>query len=134
LAATDYVTAALEIVDSRVKDWKIKLFDTVADNASSGGYVLGSVRACPEEIQLPAEEMTFYKNGEVVNRGTGAAVLGDPAYCVAWLANKLWSYGVILKKGEVVLSGALSAAAPAGAGDRFVADFSTLGRVEVRFA
>jgi 2-keto-4-pentenoate hydratase len=133
LAATDYVVAALEIVDSRVKDWKIKLFDTVSDNASSGSYVLGSVRKAPAEIDLIAEEMHFFKNGAEVNSGTGAAVLGDPAFCVAWLANKLWAYGVILGKGEVVLSGALSAAVEAGAGDTFAAEFSTLGKVSAEF-
>lgn len=133
LAATDYVIAALEIVDSRVKDWKIKLFDTVADNASSGAYTLGTVKLPVSGINLPEEKMEFYKNGAIVNSGTGAAVLGDPAYCVAWLANKLWSYGVILKKGEVVLSGALSAAVSAEKGDVFAATFSSLGKVEAKF-
>jgi 2-keto-4-pentenoate hydratase len=133
LAATDYVVAALEIVDSRVRDWKIKLFDTVSDNASSGSYVLGAKKIPVSDIDLIAEQMTFYKNGEAVNSGSGAAVLGDPAYCVAWLANKLSAYGVILGKGEVVLSGALSAAVEAKAGDVFKAEFSTLGSVEATF-
>jgi 2-keto-4-pentenoate hydratase len=133
LAATDYVVAALEIVDSRVKDWKIKLFDTVSDNASSGSYVLGAKKVAVSDIDLIAEQMTFYKNGEAINSGAGSAVLGNPAYCVAWLANKLWAYGVILGKGEVVLSGALSAAIAAEAGDTFKAEFSTLGAVEAKF-
>jgi 2-keto-4-pentenoate hydratase len=133
LAATDYVVAALEIVGSRVKDWKIKLFDTVSDNASSGAYVLGAKKVPISEIDLIAEQMTFYKNGEAVNSGAGSAVLGNPAYCVAWLANKLWAYGVILGKGEVVLSGALSAAIETAAGDTFKAEFSTLGAVEAKF-
>jgi 2-keto-4-pentenoate hydratase len=133
LKATDYTVASLEIVDSRIKDWKIKLFDTVSDNASSGVYILGAKRIAPQDIDLIAEQMTFYKNGEIVGSGTGAAVLGDPAYCVAWLANKLWAYGVILGKGEVILSGALSAAIEARAGDTFKADFSSLGSVEAQF-
>ncbi|MDR3225989.1 MAG: 2-keto-4-pentenoate hydratase [Clostridiales Family XIII bacterium] len=133
LAATDYVVAALEIVDSRVKDWKIKLFDTVSDNASSGSYVLGAKKVPISEIDLIAEQMTFYKNGAEVNSGAGSAVLGNPAYCVAWLANKLWAYGVILGKGEVVLSGALSAAIEAAAGDTFKASFATLGEVTAEF-
>jgi len=133
LAATDYVVAALEIVDSRVKDWKIKLFDTVSDNASSGSYVLGAKKVAVSDIDLIAEQMTFYKNGEAINSGAGSAVLGNPAYCVAWLANKLWAYGVILGKGEVVLSGALSAAIAAEAGDIFKAEFSALGVVEAKF-
>jgi 2-keto-4-pentenoate hydratase len=133
LAATDYVVAALEIVDSRVKDWKIKLIDTVSDNASSGCYVLGGKRVSVGDIVLPDEKMTFYKNGDVANRGKGSAVLDDPAYCVSWLANKLWAYGVTLGKGEVVLSGALSAAVEASQGDSFKADFGTLGMVEAVF-
>jgi 2-keto-4-pentenoate hydratase len=133
LAATDYVVAALEIVDSRIKDWKIKLFDTVSDNASSGCYVLGAKKIKPADIDLIGERMTFYKNGEEIGSGAGSAVLGDPAYCVAWLANKLWAYGVILGKGEVVLSGALSAAVEAHAGDTFKAEFSALGSVEAVF-
>jgi 2-keto-4-pentenoate hydratase len=133
LAATDYVVAALEIVDSRIKDWKIKLFDTVSDNASSGSYVLGAKKIQPADIDLIEEQMTFYKNGEAINSGSGSAVLGNPAYCVAWLANKLWAYGVILGKGEVVLSGALSAAVEASAGDTFKAEFRTLGSVEAEF-
>ena len=135
LRSTECVAPALEIVDSRVKDWKIKLFATVADNASSGAYVLGDgVPFTPGAVDLPGESMDFYKNGERVGSGAGTAVLGDPAYCVAWLANKLWAYGVTLKKGEIVLSGALSAAVDAQEGDVFSATFSTLGEVRVRFA
>lgn len=133
LAATDYVVAAIEIVDSRVRDWKIELVDTVSDNASSGLYVLGDKKVSVSELSLPDVEMTFYKNDEVENTGNGAAVLGDPALCVAWLANKLWKYGVTLKKGEVILSGALSAAVAAGSGDVFRAEFSSLGSVSVKF-
>ncbi|MDR0596032.1 MAG: 2-keto-4-pentenoate hydratase [Clostridiales Family XIII bacterium] len=133
LAATDYVAAALEIVDSRIRDWKLTLFDTVSDNASSGSYVLGAKKVPVDEVDLVAEQMTFCKNGEAVNSGSGAAVLGNPAYCVAWLANKLWNYGVTLGKGEVVLSGALSAAVNAAAGDTFKAEFGTLGAVETKF-
>jgi len=133
LEATEYVVAALEIVDSRVRDWKIKLPDTVADNASSGVYVLSDKRVPVSEVCLPDVDMVFYKNGVELNRGKGSAALGDPAICVAWLANKLWAYGVTLKKGEVVLSGALSAAVDAKRGDVFRAEMSTLGPIEARF-
>ena len=133
LDATEYVAAALEIVDSRVRDWKIKLPDTVADNASSGVYVISEKRVRVSDVVLPEVEMVFYKNGEEINRETGAAALGDPAICVAWLANRLWSYGVTLKKGEVVLSGALSAAVDARRGDIFRAEMSVLGAIEARF-
>jgi 2-keto-4-pentenoate hydratase len=130
---TDYVVAAFEIVDSRVADWKIKLADTVADNASSGRYVLGSRRLTLGEADLPGVRMQLYKNGELVNEGTGAAVLGDPCLSVAWLANRLWDYGVTLKAGEVILSGAFSAAPAAAAGDLFSAQFSSFGRIEAAF-
>ncbi|MDR2029581.1 MAG: 2-keto-4-pentenoate hydratase [Treponema sp.] len=134
LRATDYVSAAFEIVDSRIVDWKIKLIDTVSDNASSGRYVLGSKRLKLSEVDLPRVTMKLYKNGgQLVGEGTGAAVLGDPCVSVAWLANRLWAYGVSLKAGEVILSGAFSAAPLALKGDTFAADFSSFGRIEAGF-
>jgi 2-keto-4-pentenoate hydratase len=134
LAATDYVSAAFEIVDSRIADWKIKLVDTVSDNASSGRYVLGSKRLKLSEADLPGVTMKLYKNdGQLVGEGAGEAVLGDPCIAVAWLANRLWTYGVSLKAGEVILSGAFSAAPLAVKGDTFAADFSSFGRLEARF-
>lgn len=132
-AATDYVVAAFEIVDSRVADWRIKLVDTVSDNASSGRYVLGTKRLSLDEVDLPSVHMVLYKNGEAVGEGTGAAVLGDPAVAVAWLANRLWGYGVALKAGEIILSGAFSAAPEAARGDVFTADFGAAGSVTARF-
>ena len=134
LKNTDYVAAAFEIVDSRVADWKIKLPDTVADNASSGRYVLGGKRLKLSEVDLPNVGMKLYKNGELAGEGTGAAVLGDPCLSVAWLANRLWDYGVTLKAGEIILSGAFSAAPAAVKGDTFIADFSSFGKVEAVFA
>jgi 2-keto-4-pentenoate hydratase len=133
LANTGYVVAAFEIVDSRVADWKIKLADTVADNASSGRYVLGGKKFNPNEIDLSAVTMKLYKNGELAGEGTGAAVMGDPCLSVAWLANRLWEYGVTLKAGEVILSGAFSAAPMAAKGDKFSAGFSSFGIVEAEF-
>lgn len=133
LQATDYIVPALEIVDSRVKDWKIKLPDTIADNASSGFYVLGDRKAKVDEINLELLGMVLSKNNEIVNTGVGAAALGNPATCVAWLANKLSEFGIPLKAGEIILSGALSAAADAKAGDTFSARFAHLGEVKVHF-
>jgi 2-keto-4-pentenoate hydratase len=134
IGATDYVSAAFEIVDSRVADWRIRLADTIADNASSGRYVLGKVRLGLGEVDLPGVTMKLYKNGgEPAGEGTGAAVLGDPCLAVAWLANRLWTYGVTLRAGEVILSGAFSAAPPAKKGDVFTAEFSSFGRVEAAF-
>ncbi|WP_240417243.1 2-keto-4-pentenoate hydratase [Paenibacillus periandrae] len=131
--ATDYVLPALEIVDSRIADWKIKLPDTVADNASSGLYVLGGKPIRLSNVDLPQIGMVFVKNGEIVNTGVGAAALGNPAVCVAWLANKLFEFGISLKAGEVILSGALSAAVSAEPGDHFTARFAHLGEVSVSF-
>jgi 2-keto-4-pentenoate hydratase len=131
--ATEYVVGAFEIVDSRVAGWKIKLADTVADNASSGRYILGDIRHHIGDIDLPAETMRLYKNGELAGQGSGAAVLGDPSAAVAWLANRLWSYGITLKSGEVILSGAFSAAPAAQKGDVFRVEFSSFGSIEARF-
>jgi 2-keto-4-pentenoate hydratase len=133
LAATDYVVGAIEIVDSRVRDWKISLIDTVADNGSSGLYVLGEKRLRPDEFSLADECMQLFKNDDWINAGCGADVLGNPALCVAWLANKLHHYGGVLRKGEVVLSGALSAATPVKRGDRVRVMFNQLGTVTVNF-
>ncbi|WP_404442985.1 fumarylacetoacetate hydrolase family protein [Sutcliffiella horikoshii] len=133
LDATEYVVAALEIVDSRIAGWKIKLCDTVADNASSGLYVLGDKKLPPHQLDLKEEKMSFYKNEQLINEGMGKAALGDPAYCVAWLANKLSEFGITLKANEVILSGAISAAVNAEEGDEFVAKFQTLGEVKVNF-
>ena len=133
VANTEYVAAAFEIVDSRVADWKIKLPDTVADNASSGRYVLGSNRLKLSEVDLPNVKMKLFKKGELIGEGSGAAVQGDPSVAVAWLANRLWSYGVTLKAGEIILSGAFSAAPPAAKGDKFTAEFTTFGKLEAEF-
>ncbi|QAV27906.1 2-keto-4-pentenoate hydratase [Neobacillus thermocopriae] len=134
LQATDYVLPALEIVDSRIADWNIKLQDTIADNASSGLYVLGGKPLSVDQLDLAQVGMVLYKNGEVMNTGVGAAALGHPATCVAWLANKLFEYGITLKAGEIILSGALSAAIDGKPGDHFQARFAHLGEVNVRFA
>lgn len=131
--ATEYVVGAFEIVDSRVADWKIKLVDTVADNASSGRYILGDKRLKISEVDLPSVIMRLYKNGDLAGEGSGAAVLGDPCAAVSWLANRLWDYGVSLKKGEIVLSGAFCAAPAAQKGDVFRAEFSSFGSVIAEF-
>ncbi|WP_096202350.1 2-keto-4-pentenoate hydratase [Bacillus sp. FJAT-45350] len=133
LQATDFVLPALEIVDSRITDWKIKLSDTIADNASSGLYVLGNTPVSVDQVDLAAVHMEFYKDNELINTGTGAAALGHPANCVAWLANKLSEFDISLNPGEVILSGALSAAVDAEPGQYFKAKIDVLGEVSVRF-
>lgn len=133
MACTEYVSPAIEIVDSRIANWKIGYVDTVSDNASSGMYVVGKTRLDPKSFDLIAETMDLYLNGEIKNSGRGSAVLGNPAACVAWLANTMRQYGTLLHKGEVIFSGALSAMVAVKAGDRVRADFGRLGTVEVEF-
>lgn len=132
--ATEYISPAIEVVDSRVENWQIKLQDTVADNGSSAYYILGDVKADPKELDRIGVQMKLYQNGELINEGKGSDVLGDPAYCVAWLANKLHAYDITLKKGEVVLSGALTKAIDAKVGDEFVCEFTEgLEKVTLKF-
>src|SRR5262249_54885679 len=112
LAATEAVIPAIEIIDSRIRDWKIKLADTIADNASSGMFVLGDTRTPVGQIDLRLVGMVLEKNGELLGTGAGAAALGHPAASVAWLANKLGEFGLRLNAGEVILSGSLAVAPP----------------------
>ena len=133
LAATRGVAPALEIVDSRIRDWKIKLQDTIADNGSSARAVVGTEMPL-DGVDLVGEAMTLTRNGEPAGAGTGAAVLGDPAAAVAWLANALAPFGEALLAGQVVLPGAMCASVFAHAGDTFAAEFAHLGRVEVHFS
>ena len=133
LAATECVMPCFEIVDSRIRDWKIKIADTVADNASCGVFVLGDSAVDPRRIDLVTCGMVLEKNGEIVATGAGAAALGSPVNAVAWLANTLGKLGIGLKAGEVVLSGALAAMFPAAAGDNFRVSIGGLGGCSVRF-
>lgn len=133
IEATEYIAAAIEIVDSRIANWKINIIDTVADNASSGMYIISDTKVDPKSVDLTKISMDLFKGEEKINSGVGADVLDNPAFCVAWLANTLWQYGVEIKKGEVVLSGALTAMQAAEAGDVFTAKFSELGDVCVKF-
>lgn len=133
LRATEYVMPCIEVVDSRISDWKIKIQDTVADNGSSGYFVLGESTIDPRDIDLTLVGMTLEKNGEVAVTGAGAAALGNPVNAVAWLANELGKRGIPLRAGEVILSGALAAMVPVEKGDGIVASFGGVGSVSVRF-
>lgn len=132
LRATDAVVAALELVDSRVADWRIKLADTVADMASSGAIVLGSRGVPVADVDLGVLGMVFTRGGEVVATGAGAAALGNPAAAVAWLVRTLHPFGAVLPAGSVVMTGALHAAVPITAGESYRAEFDRLGSVTVR--
>lgn len=133
LAATEAVLPSIEVVDSRIRDWEITLVDTVADNGSSARVVLGADRRPPAGLDLAAVECAVELNGEVVERGVGAAALGHPAACVAWLADTLGRRGGGLAAGEVVLPGALHRAFEVRPGDVVTARFSDLGAVSVGF-
>ncbi|HBC96519.1 MAG TPA: 2-keto-4-pentenoate hydratase [Clostridium sp.] len=131
--ATEGIFPSFEIVDSRIEDWKIKLPDTISDNASSARLVLGSRMASIKDIDLKLIGMMYEKNGEMVNSGVGAEVWGNPAAAVAWLANKLSTFDIALEKGEIILSGAFTAAEKAEAGDVFTVSFYGLGSVSIKF-
>ena len=133
IAATDYVVPAFEIIDSRIADWKIRFEDTVADNGSSAYAILGGKPKRLDEVNLETLGMNILKNGQFIDHATGAAVMGNPVNAVVWLANALGQYNIGLKKGEFVLSGALTAALPIDAGDTFTADFAHLGAIQVTF-
>ena len=120
LAATDALAAAVEVVDSRIEDWNIKLPDTIADDASYGAFTVGPWSRSMREADLRTIGMLINKSGSRVAEGMGAASLGHPARAVAWLANKLASYGTTLEPGDIVLSGSLGRAVPAEQGDVFV--------------
>ncbi|MDE2618904.1 MAG: 2-oxopent-4-enoate hydratase [Sphingomonadales bacterium] len=131
IAATEYVLPCFEIVDSRIRDWKIRIQDTVADNASCGMLVVGAAIADPRRIDLELAGMTVVKNGEIVGTGAGAAALGHPANAVAWLANTMGALGIPLKAGEIILSGALSALVPLAPGDVLAMTIGGIGSVNL---
>ena len=133
LAATEGVMACFEIVDSRIQDWKIKIQDTVADNASCGVFVLGDRLVDPRDVDLQTCGMVLEKNGDIVATGAGAAALGAPANAVAWLANTLGRLGIALEAGEVVMSGSLAIMVPVAAGDNLRVTIGGIGSCSVRF-
>ena len=133
LRATEWVAPSIELIDSRILDWKIGIVDTIADNASSAGYILGPERVSPQDIDLLTIDARLIKNGEQVAQGRSDAVLGNPVTAVAWLARKVASFGVSLEAGHVILPGSVHRAIDAAAGDEFRAEFDGLGAVELSF-
>ncbi|WP_176516706.1 fumarylacetoacetate hydrolase family protein [Pseudomonas faucium] len=133
LAATDYVSTCFEIVDSRIHGWRIRIQDTVADNASCGVFVLGNQRIDPRTLDLPNLHMRVSKNGQPLSEGLGSAVQGNPLTAVAWLANTLGAFGIPFKAGEVILSGSLVPLEPVQAGDQFFLTIDGLGSAQVSF-
>ncbi|MGQ0621670.1 MAG: 2-oxopent-4-enoate hydratase [Panacagrimonas sp.] len=133
LAATEGVMACFEIVDSRIRDWKIKIQDTVADNASCGVMVFGDRLVDPRKVDLVTCGMVVEKNGDIVGTGAGAATMGSPVNAIAWLANTLGRLDIPIKAGEVVLSGSLAAMFPIAVGDSFRMTLGGIGGCSVRF-
>ncbi|TVR02593.1 MAG: hypothetical protein EA398_07665 [Deltaproteobacteria bacterium] len=134
LQATAFLLPAIEIIDSRIADWRITFEDTVADNASSGLFVLGTTPVHPEEIpDLRLVGCALRKNGRVVSTGAGVACLDHPAHAVAWLANALATFDTPLQPGDVILSGALGPVTDVEPGDDVRVDIGRLGSVRVRF-
>jgi 2-keto-4-pentenoate hydratase len=133
LAATQAVMASLEINDPRTREWKIGSREAIADNGVAARFLVGEQRLPVEDLDLRNTTVVLKKNGEEVASATGAAVLGDPARAVAWLANKLAEHHQSLKTGEIVLPGSMTPIYPVGAGDRVEAEFEALGSVSVRF-
>jgi 2-oxopent-4-enoate/cis-2-oxohex-4-enoate hydratase len=131
--ATEVVKPCFEIVDSRIQDWKITIADTIADNASSGVFVLGKDAVPPRDVDFVTCGIVVWKNGEVLSTGAGAAALGSPVTCVAWLANTLGALGVPLRAGEIILSGSLVPLEPVRAGDRMELKIAGIGAASVRF-
>ncbi len=134
VAAVGYVLPALELIDSRIRDWKIGLADTIADNASSGGVVLGSTPVPLSAVDLRLVGCNLHKNGELAGTGAGGAVLGSPLTSLIWLANTLGARGVALEAGQVILPGSITASIPAAAGDTVTATFAGLGTVTARIS
>ena len=133
LDATATIMPCFEIVDSRIDDWKIKIQDTVADNASCGVYVLGINEVDPRDFDLPNLKMTISKNGEFNSEGLGSAVQGNPLTAVAWLANTLGEFGIPFKAGEIILSGSLVPLIPVVAGDEMSLEIAGMGGCSCKF-
>ncbi|MDA2893241.1 fumarylacetoacetate hydrolase family protein [Mycolicibacterium sp. BiH015] len=133
-AAVDYAVAALEIVDSRVADWDLSIADTVADNASSGLFVLAERRLSLDQFEPRDAIMHMYVNGQQVSHGAGSACLGDPLNALAWLARAAAWYGDPLRAGQIVLSGALGPMVATPPGTRVRAVIAPFGAVQAEFS
>ena len=153
LAATAYIVPSLELIDSRITDWRIKLADTIADNASSAGVILGAERKTPAELAAAGVDLSdidavlYAREGSAGREGSGgegtmteiargntSAVLGNPTACVAWLARKVADFGVKLEAGHLILPGSCTRAIDARPGSVFQAEFAGLGTVTAEFS
>lgn len=133
LAATEACALGVEIVASRIVNWRIRLVDTIADNASYGGFTLGPWDRSLVQADLGALAMTIHHNGVLSAEGKGAAALGHPAISTAWLANKLLEFGVSLEPGDIVISGGITKMLPVQAGDEFVFTLTSQPELTISF-
>lgn len=131
--AVDFVLPALEVVDSRIRDWKIGIVDTIADNASSGGVILGSRPMSLNAVDLRLAGCTLHMDGALVATGAGGAVLGSPINALVWLANTVGPLGVTLEPGHVVLPGSMTRAFAVAPGQSVVANIGGIGSVTAIF-
>jgi 2-keto-4-pentenoate hydratase len=129
IRAIDFALPALEIIDSRITDWRLSIVDTIADNASSGAVVLGTQPVSPRSIDLRLSGCVLHRNGEIAATGAGGAVLGSPINSLVWLANTLGQLGVSLEPGHVVLAGSMTRAQTMRPGDTMSARFAGIGTV-----
>jgi 2-keto-4-pentenoate hydratase len=133
LSATAYALPAIEIIDSRITDWRITLEDTIADNASSGGLVVGATPTPVAGLDLSLLGCVLRRNGRIQLTGAGAAVMGSPLQAATWLANKLTARGARLGAGHIILTGSITAAIPVQAGDAITTTIDQLGSVTAVF-
>ncbi len=134
LAATEAVLPCFEVVDSRIENWQIKIQDTVSDNASCGLFTVNEAAAIdPRKLDLATVGMVVEKNGKVISTGAGAAALGSPVNCVAWLANTLGRFGITLNAGDIILSGSLVPLESVQAGDVMTVKVGGVGNCTIQF-
>jgi len=133
LAATEYVMPAIEVIDSRYQNFKFDLESVIADNGSSARYVAGGRARYVDELDLPTIGAVLEKNGEIVQMGAAAEVMGHPAEAVAMLVNILHQMGETLPAGSFVMSGGITAAVAVQPGDNIIARFQDLGSISIRF-
>ena len=133
LAATEFVMPAVEILDSRYRDFKFDLISVVADNTSAAGFVTGGRARCVDELDLPTLGLVVEKNARIVELAAAAAVLGHPAAAVAMLANNLARRGLVIPAGSFIMTGGITAAIGIERGDAIAVRFQDLGSISLRF-
>jgi len=134
IQAVDFVVPALELIDSRIVDWRIGIVDTIADNASSCGVILGSKPTRLDQVDLTTVACDLFMDSTLTASGVGSAVLGSPINALVWLANTLGERGIVFRPGDVILPGSLTASYPVASGSVAHAEFAGLGTVTAVFA